>query len=67
MAKDFTKKEIKAYLANTSRCPRCGEHTIKIEEPFTEESMSAEVYCDNDECDIKFHEVYELVTIEIIK
>ena len=43
MAKDFTKKEIKAYLANTSRCPRCGEDTIKIEEPFTEESMSTEV------------------------
>ena len=36
MAKDFTKKEIKAYLANTSRCPRCAEDTIKLEEPFTE-------------------------------
>lgn len=65
MLKDFSKKQIKNYLNDTSKCPLCKEYTVKVEEEFVEESMSREIHCEN--CNINFHEVYELITIELIK
>lgn len=64
MAKKFTKKEIKKYLSNPSTCPRC-DGDIRVEEDFSEESMSREIHCQNPDCGIEFHEVFDLVTIEI--
>ena len=63
MSKPFTKKQIKKYLDNPTKCPLC-DGDVKVEDDFIEESMSREIYCDNNNCGVKFHEVFEMVSIE---
>lgn len=62
----LTKEQISKYLNDPNYCPICNG-LVKVEEDFNENSMSREVRCVNPKCGIKFQEVYDLVTIELIK
>jgi hypothetical protein len=61
-APGFTEAQVKAYLADSGRCPECGSEDVEAgRTEFDGDTAWTEVECND--CGCEWHDVYHLHTI----
>lgn len=61
----LTQKQKEHYLKNSDECPYCHSADITVDHPYFDiNSCSRTIKCNEEDCNKKWVDVYELINIE---